>query len=626
MDKALVLSRLDFKGFYKTHLPSLKENGRAEANALCPFHADTHPSLSVNLTSPGLYHCFSCNAKGDVFRFYQDLKKADFKTALVELGRIAGVETGPSNGQGKTVAVYEYQDVQGQTLYRKERIEPGRNGRSKEFFFKHLEGDKWAYGRSVDPVPYNLPELVKAQYCIIIVEGEGKVGLLAGWGLVATSLDSGASSPWRQEYLPYFEGKKVAILPDNDTPGKGYADRIAEALHDRAKEIKIINLPGLKESEDIIDWQAGGGTKDRLLELIKQAPPWSPPIPGIQCTPESRGAPLPQEGVGDNGDTGRGTSFVRVRELLEYLEAEPPMEWLVDGILPYQSLTMLAGRPGVGKSWLVLALAKAVSGGGLFLGRETRRAEVFYFDLENSRPVVRSRLRLLRPMEVFYAPAFYLDKPLNLKDRTLDGLARDGAVLIFDSFSRTTTGLDQNTVQEMSGVMTRLRELVNLGATILFVHHRGKAEDSQYMGSTDILAGVDMGLLLDRKDEALELRTIKNRLGEDFEIPIRLEIGTEVEIKDISRELEAKNLENQRYQFETLAKIIEELAASGTPPTQKEVLERGREELGWGRNSLLAILKKGEGRYWKSGKCVNTKARIYRIIQQEEVPINLVSV
>lgn len=283
MDKTAILSHLDFRAFYKAHLPNLKENGTTEATALCPFHDDHNPSLSVNLEN-GLYHCFACGAKGDVFRFYQDLKKADFKTALAELGRIAGVEAGPGNGQGEVTATYEYKDAEGNTLYVKERIEPGRNGRSKEFFFKHLEGRRWATGRGCEPVPYNLPALVKTTYAIV-VEGEGKAELLKKWDLTATSFDAGASSPWREEYLPYFEGRKIALLPDNDTPGREYAQRIATALYAKARELKIVELPGLGEAGDIIDWKKKGGTKEKFLELIKQASAWSPP-PVESTTPE----------------------------------------------------------------------------------------------------------------------------------------------------------------------------------------------------------------------------------------------------------------------------------------------------------------------------------------------------
>lgn len=45
---------------------------------VCPFHADKAPSLSLT-NSKGLFHCFSCNASGDLIKFVQmleDLKNA----------------------------------------------------------------------------------------------------------------------------------------------------------------------------------------------------------------------------------------------------------------------------------------------------------------------------------------------------------------------------------------------------------------------------------------------------------------------------------------------------------------------------------------------------------------------
>ena len=47
----------------------------------------------------------------------------------------------------------------------------------------------------------------------------------------------------------------------------------------------------------------------------------------------------------------------------------PPINWVVPGVLP-EGLTILAGKPKLGKSWLALDMALAVAGGGSVLGRE----------------------------------------------------------------------------------------------------------------------------------------------------------------------------------------------------------------------------------------------------------------
>lgn len=267
MNKEDILSKLDFLIFYQNHISSLKETSNGEAVGLCPFHQDTSPSFSVNLES-GLYHCFGCNAGGNVFSFYQKLKGVSFQTAYQDIGHLVGLN-GDSD-KPKVVSVFKYQDELGQPVYWKERIEPGRNGRKKEFFFYCLRDDQRVTGRGRDPIPYNLPALSNAEGPIYFVEGEAKADLLTGWGLTATCLDNGSTVPapaalekWRGTYLQYFQGKEaVYILPDNDDPGCKYADFLAGELKSIVGSVKVVNLPGLPPKGDIIDWWKAGGTKE----------------------------------------------------------------------------------------------------------------------------------------------------------------------------------------------------------------------------------------------------------------------------------------------------------------------------------------------------------------------------
>lgn len=194
MDKQQVLSRLDKRNYFKQYLPDLKENGRSQAMAKCLWHDDRNPSLSVNLDS-GLYHCFACGASGDLVNFHMTQNGMDFETALADLCRVAGIVASPSNSHGKVIATYEYKDPDGNVLYTKERIEPGRDGKDKEFVFQHLEGSKWVMGRGDnDAVPYNLQVLNKAEYAII-VEGEGKVEALRDGTLLPPALIAVLKAP-----------------------------------------------------------------------------------------------------------------------------------------------------------------------------------------------------------------------------------------------------------------------------------------------------------------------------------------------------------------------------------------------------------------------------------------------
>ncbi len=71
--------------FYTRHLHALIGNGKW-AMALCPFHEDHNPSLSVNVET-GSYRCFACKTNGGgVVDFYMQLHGVDFKTAAKALG------------------------------------------------------------------------------------------------------------------------------------------------------------------------------------------------------------------------------------------------------------------------------------------------------------------------------------------------------------------------------------------------------------------------------------------------------------------------------------------------------------------------------------------------------------
>jgi DNA primase catalytic core len=55
-------------------LPQFRRTGPDRATAICPFHEDRHPSLSMD-ASKQIYKCFSCGAGGDVIHFVQEYSK-----------------------------------------------------------------------------------------------------------------------------------------------------------------------------------------------------------------------------------------------------------------------------------------------------------------------------------------------------------------------------------------------------------------------------------------------------------------------------------------------------------------------------------------------------------------------
>ncbi len=78
---------------------ALKRVGRNRVG-LCPFHQEKTGSFSVN-PERQFYHCFSCKAGGDVFRYVQETERVGFIEAVELLSRRAGIAVPERRGEGK---------------------------------------------------------------------------------------------------------------------------------------------------------------------------------------------------------------------------------------------------------------------------------------------------------------------------------------------------------------------------------------------------------------------------------------------------------------------------------------------------------------------------------------------
>jgi DNA primase len=84
-----VRERTDLVEIVSQHV-QLKKTGRS-FKGLCPFHQEKTPSFVVFPDSQN-FHCFGCGKGGDVFTFYKEIEHTDFKEALTELAKRAGVQ------------------------------------------------------------------------------------------------------------------------------------------------------------------------------------------------------------------------------------------------------------------------------------------------------------------------------------------------------------------------------------------------------------------------------------------------------------------------------------------------------------------------------------------------------
>ena len=66
------------------------KNAGNEYRAICPFHNDTKPSLTI-VPQKGFYHCFVCEANGTALGFLMNYERLSFVEAIKELAKMVGV-------------------------------------------------------------------------------------------------------------------------------------------------------------------------------------------------------------------------------------------------------------------------------------------------------------------------------------------------------------------------------------------------------------------------------------------------------------------------------------------------------------------------------------------------------
>jgi len=134
-------------------------------------------------------------------------------------------------------------------------------------------GDGWIIGGMAKPRPlFGLPKLDDAKR-VYVCEGEKAADAAKSIGLVATTSPHGSKSAEKADWSP-LAGKEVVILPDNDQPGRTYAEAVVAILAKLKPPpmVKVVDMPNLPDGGDIADWvEAHGDLRNEELHRQVEA-------------------------------------------------------------------------------------------------------------------------------------------------------------------------------------------------------------------------------------------------------------------------------------------------------------------------------------------------------------------
>jgi len=222
-------------------------------------------------------------------------------------------------------------------------------------------------------------------------------------------------------------------------------------------------------------------------------------------------------------------------------------EWLVDGLIPSNSVGVWTGKRSAFKTFLAVACASSISQGLPFLDRTTRKCKVLYFDKENGVVGLQDKVRMIKQ-------GLGITEDLNLSfiiypEIKLDALGGQAVfelilekekpdLCIIDTYRRFIS-FDENSAGEVSKLFVDvLKPLVErYKTTILLIHHDRKGsgqgdEMDELRGSSDLPNYADFILKNERKGNTVILKQLKLRNRQESKpIKVGIEFDEETFIK-----------------------------------------------------------------------------------------------
>ena len=275
--KSLILQKLNIRQEYEALGVKFTgpANVRGYASCLSPYKVEQHASCGVCLTDPahlGQFTCFNSGAPSwskTFFYFAADFLPGaggDSRKAIKFYADKVGVEF--HDGKREIDRQYDYCDADGKMVYQVIRYKGRKNFMPRRP--DPLHPSRWIYDLPENMrLPYGLNKIVAAE-TVYIVEGEKDCQTLEALGLCASTNPFGAGK-WVESYNQHFTRKHIIILYDNDEPGKAHAQLVARHLQPIAASVRIVDLPGCENKEDVTDWLSKGHTLEELQQLVDAA-------------------------------------------------------------------------------------------------------------------------------------------------------------------------------------------------------------------------------------------------------------------------------------------------------------------------------------------------------------------
>lgn len=293
------------ESFFELAFPDVSFDLEKDTKVCCPFphkfsdgteYYEENPSMSINVDK-GIFHCFSCGAKGNEIQFIAQYMHTDYYNAekLKDLLDKSNETVADWERAVKTLKANEHlveRLTEGYKFSNNaiEKLKLGVEGVGKGISFPVFLFNRLVDSITYDPTRtpkykkrYNTPNGIIMPYDLwkenktkrtIIVAGQKDLGIAITYNFNAIAITGGEGTV-PEFFLNDFKDRSVSIIYDNDDAGRRGAKKVAAAIAPYVNSLNIIDLSDVcqEKGEDLWDYFVKyKKSREDLVKLIKNTP------------------------------------------------------------------------------------------------------------------------------------------------------------------------------------------------------------------------------------------------------------------------------------------------------------------------------------------------------------------
>jgi hypothetical protein len=461
--------------------------------------------LSIN-TSNGAYNCFNDDSAKH---------RAEIRNILAPLDRW---ERPLREAQSYT---FPYKNRQGETTINVHRDDASGKKTIKQSYPSVPQGthQRKAYIDEIRStiLPYRFDEALTASQVtglpIFIVEGELTCDRLWEIGIPSVTF-LGGSGQYRAngDYSLLFRGKKIVLCPDRDEPGIALMREVAsdnpgaQWLYADPGNFEWDSLPQ-NGGYDLADWLDDGADQELILSSIvskdrhegKDGLPSYEEIIGtfermvglfdndarvaFEASKwlEAHGVKMAQANIDKMIDEARSRLFgkeeIETIDVLQLIDDDSVREWLIAGIVPLGSVTLLAAQGGTGKTSLVYNWALGVATGSSWSGRRCLPGKCLLISADEPLSDTKEKLSIIGYQEANIQPgmiSFWETWRFAHMQQLERFIKKHRPVfVVIDSLTACFAGMNVDLIKSNAGdSLYALRDMANVyKCSIVILHH-----------------------------------------------------------------------------------------------------------------------------------------------------------